>query len=94
MMRQASPLEARLPQAFPQAAKARIDRVGMLGDVQREAVWQHLRALHCEIVWVADAELDHLAADGWQPVIARRVEGEYLFTDRDGARVLMFKAPA
>ncbi len=91
-MLEPSPLEVRLRQAFPEAAAARVDRVGMLGDVQRESVWQHLRALHCEVKWIAGDEFDAYTADCWQPVIARRGEGEYLFMDRDGGHALMYKA--
>mgnify|MGYP001809931412 FL=1 len=94
MLLQPSPLEIRLRQSFPEAATARIDRVGMLSDVQRESVWQHLRALHCDVKWIEDEEFDSYLADHWQPVIARRGDGEYLFMDRTGVRTLMFRSPA
>ena len=91
-MLEPSPLETRLRQIFAEAATARVDYVGMLSDVQRESVWQRLRAMHCEVKWISGDELDLHAADHWQPVISRRSNGEYLFLDREGAQTLMYRA--
>lgn len=87
-------LESRLRQMFPEIAEAQVDRVGMLSDVQREPVWQHLRAIHCAIAWVAAGDLPAHAAEGWHPVLARRGDASFLFLDRNGGQVLMSKAPA
>lgn len=92
-MAEPGPLESRLRQLFPETAEARVDPVGMLSDVQREPIWQHLRVLHCAVAWVTLEQLQAHAADGWQPVLARRGDGSYLFLDRDGGLVLMSRAP-